>query len=96
MAKKKTRLQKSTELLLNAKATQWISVNTDNEFMFMDSTFKISEDVEEYKVYKKAGEVEDFTNESYMEQILVVLDKHGMLKFYNQEYDLVEDVWLKP
>jgi hypothetical protein len=95
MAKKLTRLQKSTAILLNAKATQWCYVNTDNEFDFMGTKFKIDDSVEEYKVINKAGEVEDFTNEAYMEEILAVLDNHGYIQFYNQDYDLVEKVVAK-
>ena len=92
---KMTRLQKSTNILKNAKATQWCYVNTDNEFQFMDTTFVIDESVEEYRVVNKAGEVEDFTNEAYMEEILVVIDNNHHVKFYNQNYDLVEEVYVK-
>lgn len=90
-----TRLQKSTAILLDSKATQWCYVNTENEFSFMDSTFVIDKSVEEYKVINKAGEVEDFTNEAYMEEILAVLDKNGYIRFYNQNYDTVEKVNVK-
>lgn len=87
-----TRLKKSTNIIKEAQATQWCYVNTDNEFSFMDNTFKIDESVEEYKVVNKAGEVEDYTNEAYMEEILAVLDVNGYIKFYNQNYDSVEKV----
>ena len=90
MAKKKTRLEKSTAIILDSKATEWCYVNTDNEFTFMNQTFIINESVEEYKVHNKAGTVEDYTNEAYMEEILVAIDKEGILKFYNQNYDVVE------
>ena len=75
MAKKLTRLEKSTAILKLAKATQWCYVNTENEFNFMDKTFVIDEKVEEYKVHNKAGEVEDYTNEAYMEEVLAVVDR---------------------
>lgn len=95
MSKKKlTRLQKSTAILSEAKVSQWCYVNTDNEFIFMNKVFVINDNVEEYKVYNKAGEVEDFTNEAYMDEILAVLQNDGVVKFYNQNYDLVEDVYL--
>lgn len=90
MAKKITRLQKSTAILLNSKATEWKYVNTDNEFEFMNTIFKINDNVEEYKVYNKAGQVEDFTNESYMEEILVAIGKDNVLRFYNQNYDEIK------
>lgn len=90
MSKKLTRLEKSTAILTNSKSSQWRYVNTDNEFTYMNLKFIISEDVEEYKVYNKAGTVKDYTNEAYMEQILVVVSKDGVLKFYNQNYDYIE------
>lgn len=90
MSKKKTRLEKSTAILSEAKATEWCYVNTENEFTFMNELFVINESVEEYKVHNKAGTVEDYTNEAYMEEILVVIDKKDTLKFYNQNYDLID------
>jgi hypothetical protein len=96
MAKKKlTRLEKSTAILTHAKATQWCYVDTDNEFEFMNQSFVISETVEEYKVHNKAGRVEDYTNEAYMEDILVVIDNDNKLHFYNQNYDVVENKFVK-
>ena len=95
MSKRKlTRLEKSTKILSDAKASQWCYVNTENEFDFMGQTFVIDSSVEEYKVHNKAGEVDDFTNEAYMEEILAVLRNDGFMRFYNQNYDLVEDVCL--
>lgn len=95
MSKKLTKLEKSTKILLNSKASQWCYVNTDNEFKFMNSIFVIDGNVEDYKVYNKAGEVEDFTNEAYMEEILAVLENDGYIRFYNQNYDLIESVYSK-
>jgi hypothetical protein len=95
MTKKLTRLEKSTNILKNAVATQWCYVNTDNEFTFMDNAFVIDDSVEEYRVVNKAGEVEDFTNEAYMEEILAVLDDDGYVKFYNQNYDWIKKVTIK-
>lgn len=76
--------------MTEAKANQWCYVNTENEFTFLNKTFVIDEKVEEYKVHNKAGTVEDYTNEAYMEEILVVMDKQDSLKFYNQNYDLLD------
>jgi hypothetical protein len=86
-----TRLQKSTAILSNSNASQWCYVNTDNEFTFMGGTFVIDQSVEEYKVVNKAGEVEDYTNEAYMEEVLAVLGNDGIIRFYNQNYDQIED-----
>lgn len=90
MSKKLTRLEKSTAILANSKSSQWRYVNTENEFTYMNLKFVISEDVEEYKVYNKAGTIKDYTNEAYMEQILVVVGKDNRLKFYNQNYEYIE------
>jgi hypothetical protein len=95
MAKKLTRLEKSTKILSNATFTQWCYVNTENEFKFMNQLFMIDDSVEEYKVHNKAGKVEDFTNEAYMEEVLVAINKHGMLEFYNQNYDSIDTELVK-
>lgn len=93
--KKPTRLQKSTAILKESKATEWRYVNTDNEFKFMNQIFVIDESIEEYKVHNKAGTVEDYTNEAYMDEILVALMSDNNLKFYNQNYDEVEKVLVR-
>lgn len=90
-----SRLKKSLLALSNSKASQWCYVNVDNEFKFMGNTFVIDESVEEYKVYNKAGEIDDFTNEAYMEEILVVLYEDDTLKFYNQNFDIIENSKIK-
>jgi len=85
-----SRLKKSISILSNSKASQWCYVNTDNEFIFMDNVFVIDDSVKEYKVYNKFGEVDDFTNEAYMEEILVILSNDDSLKFYNQNFDAID------
>ena len=90
MTKKLTRLQKSTAIVNNAIVTQWCYVNTDNEFEFLDKTFVIDSKVDEYKVHNKAGVVENFTNEAYMDEVLVAIDSMNTLRFYNQNYDELE------
>lgn len=95
MAKNLTRLQKSTNIISNSKVIEWKYVNTDNEFMFMGNTFIINNNVEEYKVHNKAGTVEDFTNEAYMDEILISIDNNNSLKFYNQNYDEVDSTLIK-
>lgn len=93
--KKITRIEKSTLIIANAKTSIWCYVNTDNEFNFMNNTYIIDNSVEEYKVHNKAGTIEDYTNEAYMEEILAVVDFENNLKFYNQNYDEVELVSVK-
>ncbi|UUV46681.1 hypothetical protein [Bacillus phage vB_BanS-Thrax4] len=90
MGKKLTRLERSTAIISNSIKSEWRYVNTDNEFTFMNLKLVISESVDEYKVYNKAGTVDEYTNEAYMEQVLVVVAKTGDLKFYNQNYDYIE------
>jgi len=62
---------------------KWCYVNTENEFEFLGSTYIIDNTVEQYKVYNKSGDVENYTNEAYMEQILAVLS-FGELHFFDQ------------
>lgn len=90
MAKKKTRLQRSTEILNKSVATKWCYVNTENEFSFMGKVFVISDTVTQYRVINKAGEVEDYTNESFMEEIMVAVDQDNQLRFYDQDYYEIE------
>lgn len=91
MTKKLTRLEKSTVILKNACATMWCYVNTENEFTFVNQTFVISEEVGDYKVYQKAGTVDDYTNEAYMDSVLVAINSLNSLSFYNQNYDEIEN-----
>ncbi|MFQ3543627.1 hypothetical protein Q7A53_06030 [Halobacillus rhizosphaerae] len=92
MSRKLTRLEKSTKILSNIKASKWCIVNTENEFVFLGHKFLIDEEVKEYIVHNKAGSVEDYTNEAHMEEILVVVeDESGRLSFYNQNYDKIEN-----
>ena len=96
MTKKKlTKLDKIDLVLSNAKKSAWQRVNIHNEFQFMQDTYKIDTSVEEYKVYNKAGEVEEYTNEAYMETILIVEDAEGTITFYNENYDLIESKFVK-
>lgn len=91
--KKPTRIERSTSVLSNSKDSKWCYVNTDNEFTYNNNIYVIDEDVEDYKVYNRAGEVEDYTNEAFMEEILVVaytVDEKDELKFYSQSFEEVE------
>ncbi|AKQ08550.1 hypothetical protein PQE66_gp246 [Bacillus phage PBC2] len=90
-----TKLEKSTAIISNSKASKWCYVNTENEFKFMGKTFVIDPSVDVYKVHNKAGTTYEYTNESYMFEILVVIDKEDKLKFYNQNYDYIESELVK-
>lgn len=95
MAKNLTRLQKSTNILANSKVTEWKYVDVNNEFEFMGKTFVVDYSVEEYRVYQKAGIVEDFTNEAYMDEILISIGNDNNLRFYNQNYDEIDSTLVK-
>lgn len=91
MMKKKSRLEESIEVTKNAEIVEWCRVDIDNNFSFNYINFNIDKSVEEYKVYKKAGEIEEYTNEAYMEEILVVLKNSNDLSFYDQNYKKIEN-----
>ncbi|UUV45911.1 hypothetical protein [Bacillus phage vB_BanS-Thrax3] len=95
MNRKLTRLEKSTAIISTSKASQWCYVNTENEFKFMDKVFVIDASVDDYKVHNKAGTTYEYTNESYMFEVLVVIDQNDKLKFYNQNYDYIESELVK-
>lgn len=97
MTKEKSRLHKSNEVMNGKKETQWCSVDTENEFVFGGKTFVINQSVKEYKVYNKAGEVEDYTNEAVMERILVtVAEVDNSLQFFNENLVEVDGSFIRP
>lgn len=72
-----------------SKFLEWHYVDADNEFDSLGLTFTISDDVKEYRVHNKYGQVEEYTNESLMDEILVVINSNYIIKFYNQDYELI-------
>lgn len=93
--KKQTRYERQKQALDNVKLAKWCYVNTENEFVFMNHKFVIPATVEAYEVKNKAYEVEDYTNEASMEQILVTTHKDGGVFFYDEDYNLVKDVLIR-
>jgi len=85
-----TFLTRCNKIRENSKILEWCYVNTDNEFEFMNRTFAIDESVEQYKVYNKAGEADDYTNEAMMDKILVVVDNDIKLRFYDQDLNEID------
>lgn len=85
-----TFLTRCNKIRENSKILEWCYVNTDNEFEFMNRTFTIDESVEQYKVYNKAGEADDYTNEAMMDKILVVVDNENKLRFYDQDLNEID------
>lgn len=81
MAKKKlSPLEKVEELVEKSQNHGWSIVNTENEFDFNGSTFKINESVVQYKVLSKGVE-----NTSDMDSILCI-DDGDEIKFFDQLY----------
>lgn len=75
---KKSALVKIEDLIADANTAKWCLVNTENEFDFEDSRFKIDNSVEQYKVFEKGIE-----NIAQMDMILCV-DDGEEVKFYDQ------------
>lgn len=68
---------------------KFIPVNTENVFEVLGNKFKIDDSVKEYRVtnparYDESGELNDFSNESFMEIIHVILEQNDVMRFYNQ------------
>lgn len=79
----------------NVLIYEWCSVDIHNEFNFMNKSFVIDDNVSEYKVFKKAGDINNYTNMAQMDRVLVVLKNNYELKFYNQNYQLIENNFIK-
>lgn len=72
-----------------------IVVNADNEFNLLGRTFKIPESNKKYKVMKKYDDVEDYENESFMENVDVGLGVDLKLEFYDEDGEKIQGVVLK-
>lgn len=83
----KTRIQRSADILKSSKESEWCVVDADNIFSFRNDSYIIGEKELEYKVYNKYDEMKDYTNETYMDKVLVIVTHDNNLKFYNQNYD---------
>lgn len=67
----------------------FVPVDTENVFKLLGKSFKIDESVKEYKVtnpavYDESGKLNNFSNESFMEMVHVVLEEADVMRFYNQ------------
>ena len=78
------------EVLSESSIVEWRCVNADNEFIFDGFLFVVDESVEEYRIYNKYDKVEDYTNESIMDEILISLNLSNEFKFYNQNYEEID------
>lgn len=76
-----------------------VPVDTDNVFEAMGIKFRLSPEIKEYHVsnkafYKSDGSLNDFTNESFMTMIRVVLTIEGFM-FFNQKGDAISKYLVK-
>lgn len=74
---------------MNRIIDKFIPVDTENVFMVLGKRFKIDENLKEYKVtnpavYNQEGQLNNFSNESFMEMVHVVLSENDIMRFYNQ------------
>ena len=79
---------------------KFVPVNTDNVFRVMDKVFQIDESVKEYRVsnpavYDENNRLNDFSNESMMEIVHVVLEMGQPIKFYNQNEKEITPEFIK-
>lgn len=70
-------------------------VDTDNKFSVLGMDFLLPLDNEDYKVLKKAGDVEEYENESRMDAVTVKMDKDLYLRFYNENGKEIHGVELQ-
>lgn len=76
-----------------------VPVDTDNVFEVLGMKFKLSPELKEYHVsnkafYKQDGTLNDFTNESFMTMVRVVLSMDGFM-FFNQKGDAINSLFVK-
>ena len=88
----KSSLDKEKHVLNISIAKKWCVVDINNKFKFMNTVFVIDEYVEEYKVYKKSSEVDEYENEAYMDSVLAVINKNYELVFYNQNFEEITNM----
>lgn len=77
--------------MTDSKLSEICVVNADNEFQFMNRTYKISDELTEYAVRNKYDEVYDYTNESLMSKIIVVQSDDDSLIFYDESTNKIKD-----
>lgn len=76
-----------------------VPVDTENVFEALGMKFKLSPELKEYHVsnkafYKQDGTLNDFTNESFMTMVRVVLSMDGFM-FFNQKGDAINSLFVK-
>lgn len=65
------------------RKAKWCTVDIHNKFEYLGMTHIIHDSVKQYEVKNKAWEVENWTNEAKMTEILVI-DDGEVLDFYDE------------
>lgn len=69
-----------------------VPVNVNNEFSLNGMKFIIPENNDNYRVVSKYGEIEDYTNESKMDQVNIVLGSDFKLYFYDEDGEAIKGI----
>lgn len=98
----KNRFIKLHEMMANkpkVNLVEWCLVDTENQFQFDKTSFKIDESVEQYAVHNKAVKVgskwNDWTNDAQMDKILVIALSDGGFEFYDEKVEEINPYYIK-
>lgn len=69
-----------------------VPVNVDNEFSLNGIKFIVPEDNDDYRVISKYSEDDEYTNESKMDQVNVVLGSDFKFYFYDEDGEIIKGV----
>lgn len=69
-----------------------VPVNVDNEFSLNGIKFTVPVDNDSYRVISKYSETDDYTNESKMDQVNVVLGSDFKFYFYDEDGEIIKGV----
>lgn len=69
-----------------------VPVNVDNEFSLNGIKFTVPIDNDNYRVISKYSEADDYTNESKMDQVNVVLGSDFKFYFYDEDGEIIKGV----
>lgn len=69
-----------------------VPVNVDNEFSLNGIKFTVPEDNDNYRVISKCGDTYEYTNESKMDQVNVILGNDFKLYFYDEDMEIIKGI----
>lgn len=71
---------------------EWVYIDTENNFRFDNKTFRIQDDLEQYKVESKSGNVVDYLNKSQMDHVLgFYMPDKKEFKFFDENVEEITD-----